>query len=259
MYNYHTHTKRCGHASGKDEDYVLAALNAHYDGIGFSDHIMLPNVISDNVRGRFEQKDEYIASIKNLKEKYKDQIKIYVGFECEWDIHFEKYYRSLLENKEVDYLIFGNHSCYFKNKEYGLKISSKKAYLQRYLNKTTAALRSGLFKIMAHPDLFMNHVPWSKEAERISLAICQEAKKNHVALELNCGCIINEEKKDWFGEYRYRYPYLKFWEIAKNMGNVIVVGLDAHHPDAYNSEKKKIMEEFIQTLNVKITDKLDIE
>ena len=42
MYNYHTHTSRCGHAIGEDEEYVIEAINASYKGIGFSDHVMLP-------------------------------------------------------------------------------------------------------------------------------------------------------------------------------------------------------------------------
>lgn len=40
--NYHTHTKRCGHAEGEDEDYVLEALGSGITDLGFSDHIMLP-------------------------------------------------------------------------------------------------------------------------------------------------------------------------------------------------------------------------
>ena len=36
--NYHMHTKRCMHASGSDEDYVLAAIEGGYEEIGFSDH-----------------------------------------------------------------------------------------------------------------------------------------------------------------------------------------------------------------------------
>ncbi len=258
MYNYHTHTKRCGHASGEDEEYVLAAIQAHYDGVGFSDHIMLPNIICDSVRARYEQKGEYLASIKNLKEKYKDQIKLYVGFECEWDSHFVKYYQSLLDNKEVDYLIFGNHGCYFKNGEHNYKIRSKNAFLKIYLRKAVAALNSGLFKIMAHPDLYMNYTPWTKEAEYVATIICQEAKKNNVALEMNCGCILNDVKRMVYGENRYRYPYPEFWKIAKKTGNTIVVGLDAHHPSAFYSQNKKIMEDLIQELQMPITDKLDI-
>lgn len=36
--NYHTHTTRCQHAKGSDEDYVLSAIKAGYDELGFSDH-----------------------------------------------------------------------------------------------------------------------------------------------------------------------------------------------------------------------------
>ena len=261
MYNYHTHTKRCGHASGKDEEYVLAAIKAKYKGLGFSDHVMIPNMKANSVRGGYDQKDEYLNSIKSLKEKYKDQIEIYVGFECEWDHHYEKYYRSLLENKEVDYLIFGNHSCYFKNgSEHGLKIISKSTYLKRYLKKTQAAFKSGLFKIMAHPDLFMCSVPWDKSTKQLSQIICKEAKKANIALELNCGCFINDDKKaEYFGEIRYRYPYSEFWKIAKKVGNTIVVGVDAHSPSALNSPRKQIMEDFIKELDLTITPKLDIK
>lgn len=259
MYNYHTHTRRCGHASGKDEDYVLAAIKEGYQGLGFSDHVMLPNVISDSVRGRYEQKDEYLQSIRNLQKKYQDQIEIYVGFECEWDRNFEKYYRSLIENKEVDYLIFGNHSCYFKNGEHGLKIFSKSVYLKRYLKKTLAAFKSGLFPIMAHPDLFMCSVPWNKSAKKVALTICKEAKKHNIALELNCGCFINDQKANLFGENRFRYPYKEFWKIAKKVGNTIIVGIDAHSPSALNSPKKQLMNDFIKELNLTITPKIAIE
>ncbi len=259
MNNYHTHTYRCKHASGSDEEYVLSAISMHYEELGFSDHIILPDIKNSYVRADFALKDDYLNSIQFLKEKYQNQIKIFVGFECEWDRNYKKYYQNLLKNKEVEYLIFGNHSCYFKKgKEYGLKISSPHAYLQRYLKKSVAALNSGLFKVMAHPDLFMSSVKWDKMCEKIAYIICKEAKKNQVVLELNCGCIINEEPKMIHGEIRYRYPYSQFWKIAKKVGNQIIVGVDAHSPDAFKSEKLKIMEQFIQEHQLTVIDKLNI-
>ena len=36
--NYHMHTRRCMHASGRDEEYVLSAIQNGYEEIGFSDH-----------------------------------------------------------------------------------------------------------------------------------------------------------------------------------------------------------------------------
>ena len=37
-YNYHTHTFRCGHAYGTDEEFVLEAINQGFRFIGFADH-----------------------------------------------------------------------------------------------------------------------------------------------------------------------------------------------------------------------------
>ena len=36
--NYHTHTERCYHAWGSDEEFVLAAIKGGYTELGFSDH-----------------------------------------------------------------------------------------------------------------------------------------------------------------------------------------------------------------------------
>ena len=36
--NYHTHTTRCLHATGSDEEFVLSAIKGGYQELGFSDH-----------------------------------------------------------------------------------------------------------------------------------------------------------------------------------------------------------------------------
>lgn len=36
--NYHTHTTRCMHAVGNDEDYVRSAIKGGFQELGFSDH-----------------------------------------------------------------------------------------------------------------------------------------------------------------------------------------------------------------------------
>ena len=36
--NYHTHTTRCQHATGSDEDFIVSALKGGYQELGFSDH-----------------------------------------------------------------------------------------------------------------------------------------------------------------------------------------------------------------------------
>ena len=36
--NYHTHTWRCNHATGQEEEYVLTAVEQGFQILGFSDH-----------------------------------------------------------------------------------------------------------------------------------------------------------------------------------------------------------------------------
>lgn len=257
MYNYHTHTSRCGHAIGLDEEYIQEAIKSSYKGIGFSDHVMLPNLEEVLIRAHYNEINDYFDSINSLKEKYKNEIEIYTAFECEWDNYYEKFYKKLLQERKVDYLIFGNHNCYFKGKkEYFLKFISKKQFLHRYLSKSIKALRSGVFKIMAHPDIFMSNLKWDKECEKVAKIICKEAKKNNVALELNCGCFINEKKKNICGEERYRYPFKPFWDIAKKEGNTIIVGIDAHAPSAFSSKNISLMHQFIKENELIIDEKI---
>ena len=40
--NYHTHTPRCHHATGNEEDYVLRAIENGLQIFGFSDHVPMP-------------------------------------------------------------------------------------------------------------------------------------------------------------------------------------------------------------------------
>lgn len=40
--NYHTHTERCNHAKGSDEEFVLSAIRGGYNLLGFADHIEWP-------------------------------------------------------------------------------------------------------------------------------------------------------------------------------------------------------------------------
>ena len=40
-YNYHTHTHRCSHASGTEEEYVKRAVENGIKYMGFSDHVPL--------------------------------------------------------------------------------------------------------------------------------------------------------------------------------------------------------------------------
>ena len=75
MKNYHTHTYRCHHACGQDEDYVKKAIEAGFSVLGFSDHTPwhYHSQFKPYMRMDDDQLEEYVNSILYLKNKYKDK------------------------------------------------------------------------------------------------------------------------------------------------------------------------------------------
>ena len=64
--NYHTHTWRCNHAVGTEEGYVLAAIRAGMEILGFSDHTpyLFPGDYYSNFRMRPEQLPDYARTVQ---------------------------------------------------------------------------------------------------------------------------------------------------------------------------------------------------
>ena len=77
MCNLHTHTSRCDGANTAEE-MVLAAIDAGCDVLGFSGHSPLDG---EDWSMSEEGMAEYISEIKELREKYRGRIEIYLGLE----------------------------------------------------------------------------------------------------------------------------------------------------------------------------------
>ncbi len=83
--NYHTHTTRCQHAVGEDEEYVQAALRAGFEELGFADHAPWPfqHGFVSRIRMGLEDLPGYIQSIQALRARYEGQLSIRLGLESE--------------------------------------------------------------------------------------------------------------------------------------------------------------------------------
>lgn len=249
--NYHTHTKRCGHAFGEDEDYIVAVLANHFEEIGFTDHAFIPGLENDRyMRGPYSQIEEYFASLRKVQKKYANQIPIWVGFEAEYFPQIEDYLRSLLTTQKVDYLILGNHFKTYTNNGGGFRdyfgAVTDPDDVKAYGELAAQALKTGLFTYFAHPDLYMAAYPqWDAAAQQTAHLICQVAKANGIPLEINQGGIRFRGKIPIGNEVRYRYPYGPFWQIAKSYENQIIVGVDAHAPSDFAHEANQIAQQLI--------------
>lgn len=233
--NYHMHTKRCMHASGKDEDYVRSAIAGGYEEIGFSDHSPW-HYKSDyiaHMRMREDQFQEYYESVVALKEKYKDQISIKIGLECEYFPAYMDWLKQLLKDYQLDYIILGNH--YYKSDEdriyFGTACDTEKM-LKTYVDEAIAGMETGLYSYLAHPDLFMRaRRVFDEVARRESYRLCEAAKRLHIPLEYNlAGAQYNDVMKTM------QYPHTEFWKVAAKVGNVAIIGVDAHEPKALETD-----------------------
>ncbi|MFA6860941.1 MAG: histidinol-phosphatase [Bacilli bacterium] len=236
--NYHTHTKRCGHATGEDEDYVLEALGAGYHDLGFSDHVMLPGFSEPFVRGDYSQFQDYVDSINALKLKYHDRLTIYLGMEAESFPCYYPYYKELITNGVIDYLILGNHSAMNEEHKIYSKFSHISSPSQLYLYKDLAiqAISTGLFSIFAHPDYFMSSIEdFDSDCKKISKEIIQACIAYDVPLEINIGGIRNG-KKQIGNASRWVYPTDDFFSLASKMKAKCIFGQDAHAPDQLDNE-----------------------
>ena len=230
LYNYHTHTYRCNHAYGTEEEYILRALDAGFSELGFSDHA--PYFFADrnyvsSFRMDTDQYHGYVQTLLELREKYKSRIQLHIGLEAEYYPGiFERNLRYWL-SEPLDYLILGQH--FTNNEEDGTYACSPSAMsesvLARYAEQVEEAVSTGLFTYIAHPDLIM-YDRKKPEYRRHMRRICEAAKQADMPLEINL-----------LGMERGRcYPNEDFFGLAAECGNKVIIGFDAHSADEIYSD-----------------------
>ena len=234
--NYHTHTRRCGHANGTDREYVEAAIEMGIRKLGFSDHTPW---ISELRHGRhafmsLNDMGEYISSINKLRDEYASDIDIYVGLEEEyieeWIEEQDAYFAD--HGYELDYRILGQHFMGVRDgmtlDEYsagditiytGVSTTSED-YLSYYVDSVIRGMSSGRYLYLAHPDLIKYEGP-TRIYDKYMYRICESMKGHKLPLEIN---------RLGLSEGRH-YPMGHFFELAADVGNDVVIGMDAHSPE----------------------------
>lgn len=233
--NYHTHSYHCGHASGEPREYVETAIKNGLEVLGFSDHVPYP-FPSGHVSGfriPLSETEHYVAEIRELQEEFKGQIEILIGYETEYYPQLFDGMMSHIEKFGYDYLILGQH--FLKNEFDGVYsgASCDENALKQYIDQVIAAIKTGKFLYVAHPDM-INYRSDSKILKREFTRLCETAIKYDTPLEFN---LLG------FMENRH-YPCKEFAETLAETGVKTIIGCDAHnpiyvgHPDIYKSALK---------------------
>lgn len=227
-FNYHTHTKRCGHAIGEDEEYIQAAISAGFKVIGMSDHRPYRNFPFPEDRMNIEMYNDYISSMRYLREKYKDQIDIKIGFETEYYIEQDQEIREMLN--DVDYMILGQHyTSQESDNDYFFNMSEE--YVIKYAEQVCGAMDTGLFLYVAHPDYVMfGQTEFSPACQTAAEMIARKAVERNIPLEVNINGVT--KGRHYYKEgMLYPYPFRKFWEVMSKYPIKCVYGFDSHDPE----------------------------
>ena len=236
--NYHTHTARCGHAFGTDDEYVLAAIDQGFDVLGMSDHVPWPyksGFVHHGVRMPVTQMDEYVQTMRRFKEKYADQISLRIGFECEYFPEYMDWLAEMKQEKQLDYLIFGCH--YDTTDEGGFYFGnvSNAKQLVRYVDSALAGIDTGLFAYLAHPDVFLRRYQRIDENVRAAAKdLSQACKAKNLPMEYN---LHDRYRLGPAGEGGYPHP--EFFDIAFDAGVNVIIGVDAHEPEELSNPAQR--------------------
>ncbi|MCL1991050.1 MAG: histidinol-phosphatase [Defluviitaleaceae bacterium] len=242
--NYHTHHYRCGHAKGEIEDYVVEAIKHGYAEIGMSCHVPFEHFSQMGAhRMNYEDLPIYLKEIEMLQAKY-PQIKLLKAFECEYFPHIHDDIEALTH--QTDYLILAGHYIFHEG-EYQSAFSFRKPeQLNMYAQELEVAMKTGLFRFLAHPDVFMTSYPaWDQTCERVTHHIAKAARQYDIPLEVNANGLRRKKQP---------YPSQDFWSIIATHypETQVLINADCHQPEFLNDryvEQARQMAEALQ-LNV---------
>ena len=249
-HNFHTHTIRCNHAVDEDEKYIEVAIENGLKTLGFSDHI--PLVREDgresSYRVPYARCQEYYDSLNGLREKYRNKIDIFIGFEMEY---YPEYFDVMLETAKKfkgEYLILGQHFYVAEHKGGKYVLSQEglgKEDITAYVNSVISAMKTGVFTYVAHPDI-VNFVGSDEDYISEMSKICLASKELNIPLELNLLGIRKNRV----------YPNKLFWKIAGEIGSPVIIGCDAHSAkDVYEITCIEKAFEIVKEFNLNLLEK----
>ena len=225
--DYHTHSARCGHASGTPAEYVEAARVAGLLAIGVADHLPLLPEPDPELSMEACELGDYVGEVLELKAAFPGFVLL--GVEADYRPETVSEARSLLESQPFDYVIGSVHHLGdwgFDDPRQMEGYSSRKIddVWVDYFELVGEAAESGLFTILGHLDLVKKfgyrptrvlNTELDRLMERISRA--------GVAIEINTAGLHKPVKE--------AYPSAAILLRLRGADIPITFGSDAHRPE----------------------------
>ncbi|WP_374120525.1 histidinol-phosphatase [Neobacillus sp. PS3-40] len=237
-FDLHTHHDLCGHAQGKIQEYIEAAIDRGLNVIGIADHSPYFTNEEDQPYPTIAMPkshfSDYVHEVQQLKKLYSGKIDVLLGVESDFFPEQIEIYRSYYERYPFDYIIGSVHhvdgiNIFEKGRWDGLTEQEKIRTKETYYSLINQSARSSMFQILGHIDAMKGYYPAfsfiQTEAVEQTLKIIGECD---IAIEIN----TSGKTKDVGGWY----PSDEILELARHNGVKVTFGSDAHDPHRVGDE-----------------------
>jgi len=222
--DYHIHTT---YSDGKalPAEYITTARAKGLKEIGFSEHLTL----TEEPQGwsiEPQKLPEYFNHLDLLRRK-NDDIRILAGIEVDWIPGKESEILKYLDTYPFDYVIGSVHYMGKESVDLGREFYTGKdmaRVFNEYFEAVSKAAASGLFDIIAHPDLIRIYGHQHPgDPTPVYRKLARALKLHDVAFEIN----TNGRNKP-LGNF---YPDPQYLHIFAEEGVALCINSDAHMPE----------------------------
>lgn len=242
-YNFHSHSHHC---DGKEqmEDYVKAAIAKKFKAFGFSAHSPLPFPNEWSLTPESFRK--YVHEANHLKEKYSNQIDLYLGLEIDYIPGHSEDFEGFMKNTPLDYNI---GSVHLVRHEEGGKIWFTDGPLEAYISgvneifdgdyraAVTAFYKQTVKMIETQKPQIIGHIDKVKMHNKQRWFSTSESWYNDLVDEAllaaaKHGCIIELNTRGLYtGKIDEYFPSIEIMKKCFDLNIPMMVNSDAHHPD----------------------------
>ncbi len=227
MFDSHLHTPLCHHATGAPLEYATQAVHIGLRGICFTEHMPLPNDADSEVRLTKSSLLAYRDMVKGTRILCNNDLEVRCGLEMDFIPGIEAFTKDLLNSFQWDYIIGSVHRV--GKMAYGIapEPADLQSYWIDYYKLVIAAAQSGLYDSIGHLDLPRRWTDAPDQHLEMILPVLDTISQHGLALDFNTSGLR--------GKLGAAHPPLEFLRLAHLRDIPLVLGSDAHSPDAVAS------------------------
>lgn len=232
----HIHTSLCHHASGRMEDYVVAAIDRGMEKIFFLEHLEVGISYFECTWLSQKDFDSYFIEGLRLRQKYGDHLSIGLGVEVGYNPERSQEIIERLAERVWDRVALSYHFMKVGDQHYNL-VSRKSHNIEAlgclgvakvvstYFDTVLEAVETVPAEVVCHLDAVMRYHPEVRldksHYRQIDLILAAMAERG-MALEVNAsGCRMRGEP----------FPVRDIVAEAMRRNIPLVAGSDAHRPE----------------------------